>query len=102
MFVHRFIDASYANESSANNFTERAVNPCIERFRKEYFMERRKKEGKEFMKRPFIVTEMYCFDFSQKLCKKNGLTKYTLHKQDLFYSRSLERFFKECILGVKK
>ena len=37
-FVHRFIDASYANESGTNNFMERAVNPYIERFRAEYFM----------------------------------------------------------------
>jgi len=38
LFVHRFIDTSYANESNTNNFTERAVNPYIERFRTEYFM----------------------------------------------------------------
>jgi len=53
MFVHRFIDASYANESNTNNFTERIVNPYIERFRTEYFMGGGAE--KKFVKRPFIV-----------------------------------------------
>jgi len=54
MFVRRFIDASYANESSINNFTGRAVNPYIERFRTEYFMGGGDTE-KKFVKRPFFV-----------------------------------------------
>jgi len=100
MFVHRFIDASYANESSSNNFTERAVNPYIERFRTEYF--RGGGGCEKICEASFHCLRNDLFRLSQKLCRENGVLMYTLRQQDLFYSRSLEGFFKECIVGMLK
>jgi hypothetical protein len=75
MFVHRFIDVSYANESRTNNFTESTVNPFTERFRTEYFMGKNCEKNREAS---FHRLRNDLFRLSQNFCTENGVSMYTL------------------------
>ena len=61
--------------------------------------------GEKGLRKKIRAASFHClrnglFRLPQKLCGENGVSMCTLRKQDLFYSRSLEGYFKESIVGL--